>query len=40
MAENPKIILLAVKQRLELIEKYENRESVMGLAKDCEVGIK
>jgi hypothetical protein len=35
MSENRKKIVLPVKQNLELIEKFENRESVTELAKDC-----
>jgi hypothetical protein len=39
MAENHKKIVLTVKQKLELIEKFENRESAIELAKDYGVGI-
>jgi hypothetical protein len=39
MAENCKKILLTVKQRLELIEEFHNRESAIELAKDYGVGI-
>jgi hypothetical protein len=39
MAENYKKIVLTVKQKLELIEKIDNGESVTELAKDYAVGI-
>jgi hypothetical protein len=40
MAENRKKTVVTVKQKLKLIEKFENGESVTELAKDYEVGIK
>jgi hypothetical protein len=39
MAENCKEIVLTIKQTLELVEKFENRESATGLARDYGVGI-
>jgi hypothetical protein len=39
LAENRKKIALAVKQKLELLEKFENKESATELAKDYGVGI-
>jgi hypothetical protein len=39
IAENHKKIVLTVKQKFELIEKFENRELVTELAKDYRVGI-
>jgi hypothetical protein len=33
-----KIIVLTVKQPVELIEKFDNKKSVTGLAKDYGVG--
>jgi hypothetical protein len=39
MAENHKKIVLTVKQKLKLIEKFENGELVTELAKDYGVGI-
>jgi hypothetical protein len=38
MDENKKIVL-TVKQKLKLIEKFENGESATKLAKDYEIGI-
>jgi Mor family transcriptional regulator len=40
MAENGKKIVLTVKQKLQLLEKFENGESVTELAKDYGVEIK
>jgi hypothetical protein len=39
MDENRKKIALTVKQKLELLEKFENRELATELAKDYGVGI-
>jgi hypothetical protein len=39
MAENYKKIVLTVKQKLKLLEKCENEESAMELAKDYAVEI-
>jgi hypothetical protein len=39
MAESPKIVVLTLKQKVELTEKFENRESAVKLTKDCGVGI-
>jgi hypothetical protein len=39
MAENHKKIVLTVKQKLKLSEKFANRESAIELAKDYGVGI-
>jgi hypothetical protein len=39
MAENCKKIVLTVKQKLELCEKFESREFVTELAKGHGVGI-
>jgi hypothetical protein len=39
MAENCKEIVLTVKQKLILIEEFENGESATELAKDYGVGI-
>jgi hypothetical protein len=38
IAENPKKIILTVKQKLELFEKFENGESATEPAKDYGVG--
>jgi hypothetical protein len=40
MAENCKKIVLTVKQKLKLLEKFENGESATELAKDYGVDIK
>jgi hypothetical protein len=39
MAENHKKTVLTLKQKLELLEKFENGEPVTEFAKDCGVGI-
>jgi hypothetical protein len=39
MAENHKKIVLTVKLKLELLEKFENGESATEFAKDYGVGI-
>jgi hypothetical protein len=39
MDENRKKIVLTVKQKLELLKKFENGESETKLAKDYGVGI-
>jgi hypothetical protein len=39
MAEKHKKIVLTIKQKLQLIEKFENRESATKLVKDYEIGI-
>jgi hypothetical protein len=39
MAQKCKQMLLTVKQKLKLIEKVENGESVTKLAKDYGIGI-
>jgi hypothetical protein len=39
MAENGKKIVLTVKQKLKLLEKFENGELATELAKDYGVGI-
>jgi hypothetical protein len=38
MVENLKKIVLTVKQKRGLLEKFENRESVTELARDYRVG--
>jgi hypothetical protein len=39
MAEKHKNIILTVKQKLKSIEKFENGESVIQLAKDYGIGL-
>jgi hypothetical protein len=39
VAENCKKIVLTVKEKLQLLEKFENRESATELPKDYGVGI-
>jgi hypothetical protein len=39
MAENHKKTVLTVEQKLELVEKFENRESAAELVRDYGVGI-
>jgi hypothetical protein len=38
MAENQKKIILTAKQKLKLVETFENRELATELAKVCGVG--
>jgi hypothetical protein len=40
MAENRKKIVLTVKQKLDLLEEFENRQLVTELARAYRVGIK